>query len=619
MMDGLYDSSCLLLSRRMWGTYLLLWLSLGGPLLLSPLLAQRTCGSPAYMERLLDAHPEMRRNLHQIDQAAMRRTKGVSGTIVIPVVVHVVYHRAAENISDAQVLSQLQVLNQDFQRQNVDRSQTDPRWQAVVGNPRIRFELAKRDPSGQPTTGITRTRSSRAIFYAGDNQVKYRSMGGVDAWDPLHYLNIWVCPLGMGVLGYAQFPGGPRETDGVVISYRHFGTTGTVSPPFDQGRTTTHEVGHWLNLRHIWGDGGCEADDQVADTPPADRPHHGCTRYEESCGGPNMVQNFMDYTDDACMNLFTQGQAQRMRALFSPGGFRAELLNSEALQAPTPPVATLSAPLDVEVYEVGDSFARLRWTASSSAEGYRVRLRPLGGDWIERSFSRPYVNPSQLRRCTDYECRIATVQGSQMSEFSPTVYFSTQGCAASFSVREAPVALGAAFENTGVARLHWDSLPGAKLYHVQFKALGSKRIIEQRPEEATTRVGGLRADRQYMFRVRAMFAGGTPSPFSDIHQFGGRTLAQQTYRSDQASRGTGLGRYEAEQQRLLLTLPLESATLFTPRLLDANGTVIQTFAASWIQPHQGFSLSVPRLANGTYVLELLDEDGFVFREAIQVP
>jgi len=300
----------------------LLWFALLGAGSQTSLQAQRSCGTMDYLQQQLRSNPSMKRTIHQIDRSAQQRVKAVNGVITIPVVIHVVYHRPSENLSEAQLRSQLRVLNEDFRRQNRDANQTDPQWQSVASDTHIQFELAKRDPNGNPTSGITRTYTSKSVFYAGDNAVKYSAQGGVDAWDTRHYLNIWVCHLGMGVLGYAQFPGGPRETDGVVISYEHFGTMGTVSPPFDQGRTTTHEVGHWLNLRHIWGDGGCEADDHVADTPPADRPHHGCSSFAESCGGPNMVQNFMDYTDDACMNLFTQGQAQRMRALFVAGGFR---------------------------------------------------------------------------------------------------------------------------------------------------------------------------------------------------------------------------------------------------------------------------------------------------------
>ena len=134
-------------------------------------------------------------------------------------------------------------------------------------------------------------------------------------------------------MGYGQLPGGPVETDGVVIDYQFFGRYGHTKAPFDRGRTTTHEVGHWLNLFHIWGDGDCTIDDMVADTPDSDEANHGCPKDAYSCGGKLMVQNFMDYTDDGCMNLFTIGQARRMQALFAPGGFRNSFLSSHGSQA----------------------------------------------------------------------------------------------------------------------------------------------------------------------------------------------------------------------------------------------------------------------------------------------
>jgi len=142
-------------------------------------------------------------------------------------------------------------------------------------------------------------------------------------------LNMWICNIGGGILGYAQFPGsGSAATDGVAMSPQYFGTIGSAQSPFDGGRTTTHEVGHWLNLRHIWGDGNCNADDFVSDTPTSDAANYGCATGHVSCNTTDMIQNYMDYSDDACMNLFTQGQTDRMRALFDAGGFRASLLNS---------------------------------------------------------------------------------------------------------------------------------------------------------------------------------------------------------------------------------------------------------------------------------------------------
>ena len=252
--------------------------------------------------------------------------------ITIPVVVHVVWNTAAENISDAQILSQIEVLNEDFRRLNSD---ADNVW-GQAADTEIEFCLANVDPNGNATTGITRTQTSNTSFSTNDN-VKFTSSGGKDAWPSSSYMNMWICDISGGIIGYAQFPGGPASTDGIVVDYTTTGNIGTATAPFDLGRTATHEVGHYLNLRHIWGDGGCGASDLVADTPDSDGPNNGCNTSTVSCGTTDMVQNYMDYTDDDCMNLFTAGQTSRMRALFNSGGFRASLLNSTACGTPAEP------------------------------------------------------------------------------------------------------------------------------------------------------------------------------------------------------------------------------------------------------------------------------------------
>ncbi len=235
-------------------------------------------------------------------------------------------------MSDAQILSQIQVLNEDFRRTNSDANSI---WSQAADS-EIEFCMASSDPNGNPTNGITRTSTSTSAFGTND-QMKFNSSGGKDAWPASSYLNIWVCDISGGILGYAQFPGGSASTDGVVIDYQYFGTIGTASAPFDLGRTATHEVGHWLNLRHIWGDGACGVDDFVSDTPTSDAPNYGCAIGHVSCSSTDMVQNYMDYSDDACMNLMTVGQKNRMRALFESGGYRASLLASQACGTPVTP------------------------------------------------------------------------------------------------------------------------------------------------------------------------------------------------------------------------------------------------------------------------------------------
>jgi hypothetical protein len=234
------------------------------------------------------------------------------------VVVHVVHATPEENVTKAQVTSQIDVLNRDFRAKNTDRNQVPAVWKSLVIDPRIQFKLATRDPSGKATTGITRTVTTVPEF-GPDNGVKSKRTGGVDPWPTSRFLNIWVCNLGGGLLGYAQFPGGPAKTDGVVVLYSAFGSRGRVDPPFNKGRTATHEIGHFLGLRHIWGDrNDCSGNDFVSDTPPALEANTGKPRFPHvTCNnGPDgdMFMNYMDYTDDASMFMFTTGQAARMNA-----------------------------------------------------------------------------------------------------------------------------------------------------------------------------------------------------------------------------------------------------------------------------------------------------------------
>jgi hypothetical protein len=251
--------------------------------------------------------------------------------IVIPVVIHVLYHSSAQNISDQQVLSQLAVLNNDYRRLNADAINTPAPFKSVAADARIVFCLAKVDPAGRYTSGILHKYTSSDLFLA-DDEMKFSSSGGDNAWDSKKYLNIWVCNLFGRTLGYAVMPGGPAEKDGVVIQYTAFGTIGTVVAPFDKGRTATHEIGHWLGLRHLWGDSEC-GDDNIADTPPQETSNSNCATFPHlsSCSinsYGDMFMDFMDFTNDACMNMFTQGQKNEMRGLFALGNSRNSFLNS---------------------------------------------------------------------------------------------------------------------------------------------------------------------------------------------------------------------------------------------------------------------------------------------------
>ncbi len=303
---------------------------------------ERVCHTMGNLDRLMHEKPKMAQRMALIEKQTETYVRQVQVNpaqrsqlvVTIPVVFHILYNTAAENISEAQVMSQMDILNEDFRRLNADQ---DNVW-SQAADTQIEFCLASQDPNGNPTDGILRVPTNLTSFGTND-AMKFTSQGGSDAWPASDYMNFWVCDLGSNLLGYAQFPGGPASTDGIVCNYTATGSTGTASAPFDLGRTATHEVGHYLNLRHIWGDGGCGASDFVDDTPDSDGPNYGCALGSAACGTTDMVQNYMDYSDDACMNLFTQGQSDRMNALFTPGGARASLVSSPGCTPAVPDFA----------------------------------------------------------------------------------------------------------------------------------------------------------------------------------------------------------------------------------------------------------------------------------------
>jgi pregnancy-associated plasma protein-A len=283
---------------------------------------RRMCGTMSVHHRLLESDAGFRGRQTDLEHAtAQRMMTGVrarTGITTIPVVVHVVFNKADENISVTQIRSQIAALNRDYRATNPDRAKVPSVWSGLVADVRVQFALATKDPKGKPTNGITRTKTTRTSF-SDDDAVKFTARGGMNAWPTTKYLNIWVCTLAGGLLGYAQFPGGPQRTDGVVILNTAFGTTGSAKAPFNLGRSATHEVGHWLNLRHIWGDTeDCSGSDFVADTPNAAGPNFGKPKFPSiSCGnGPSgdMFVNYMDYVDDDAMMMFTTQQAVRMQA-----------------------------------------------------------------------------------------------------------------------------------------------------------------------------------------------------------------------------------------------------------------------------------------------------------------
>jgi len=330
--------------------------------------AQRICSSVEYAQKTgtnastkKSIDPAAQHVTHLLRPNTPQRDTITNEIIQVPVVIHVLFNTAAQNISDAQIQSQLAALNKDFSSQNEDRINTPAAFKHLAADIRIQFCLAQVDAAGNRTTGIIR-KQTNAISFTANDAMKNSLSGGDNPWDSKRYLNIWVCSLGGRSLGYATAPGTPADKDGVVIAFDAFGTVGNVRAPFNKGRTAAHEIGHWLGLQHLWGDTNC-GDDNVEDTPQQQSYNFGCPSFPRvsSCspnGNGDMFMNYMDFSDDACMNMFTSGQKNRMRALFATGNSRNSFLTSFACDSnlvQAGPIVT-PAPEPAPIGTAGDIF-----------------------------------------------------------------------------------------------------------------------------------------------------------------------------------------------------------------------------------------------------------------------
>lgn len=305
--------------------------------------AQKDCSSYLYAQQQLQNNPSLQFNKAAVEDFIQRKIASRSGlaargghgafVITIPVVVHVLYNKAGENLSDNQIIKQIEILNECFSRRNADTVKTPNCFRDIAADCAIKFQLAISDPGKYATNGIIHKYTPVKEWGATDD-MKFSNKGGADAWDTDNYLNIWICNFTRAA-GYASFPGGADNIDGIVLAYDVVGINNKTG--YEGGKTLVHETGHWLGLRHIWGDADC-GDDFIDDTPKQATYTNGCpSGVRKSCNnGPNgdMYMNYMDITADACTNLFTIGQMDRMRVLFDEGGPRVSFLASYGLMAP---------------------------------------------------------------------------------------------------------------------------------------------------------------------------------------------------------------------------------------------------------------------------------------------
>ena len=363
--------------------FLLLATAILFPIISTAQTGTRQCGTTENTRYLLENTSGMKEKMSVIESkvSAFINTSALqtrtSSKFTIPVVVHVVYNNAMTNVSDDQVQSQIDALNLDYNKKAVEINQTPSVFAALVADCSIQFKLAVRDENGKKTNGIIHHATSRYEWGARDD-VKTPAKGGFAPWNADRYLNLYVCSIGNGILGYATTPGTPKELDGVVIDFSAFGTIGTARKPFNLGRTATHEIGHWLGLIHIWGDSEC-GNDLVSDTPVQKEAYYGniigmvysnCTGKNE----PNMSMDFMDYVNDACMWMFSEGQKIRMWAMLSDNNARGMITKSDALAIPNVPV-TCAQIKNTRVLDVTQSTVSIGWDTLKNINEYSLELK----------------------------------------------------------------------------------------------------------------------------------------------------------------------------------------------------------------------------------------------------
>ena len=302
--------------------------------------------------------------------------------LIVPVVFHVLYSGAAAYPNNDQVASQLTALNRDFASSDYSSKKLEGGTDvtAYVADTEITFCVPQKDPNGKKTTGINYV-ATDTVTWGDSDGMKSELTGGTGPWDPDRYLNVWVVRLADSISGWAQMPGGPRGTDGIVLDYRFFGTEGTAAAPYNEGKTLTHLIGNYLNLFDLWNEGNLCGDDYVADTPIHNGPNNHCIVNETHVSMCNdnpveMTVNFMDNTPDACMYMFTLGQKQRMQATLLEGGARAGLVEGEVQCGKAPKGSTPSQNVVANVPATATQAVETEWPDSLESATVTVFPNP---------------------------------------------------------------------------------------------------------------------------------------------------------------------------------------------------------------------------------------------------
>ncbi len=409
------------------------------------------CGTMEYLEKQKKADPSLEARMWQQEeklQEVVARFKNPKPftlekgkptppppsiqSITIPVVFHILENAniSQRYISDQDVFDQIAITNRDYRGDNPNSMGSFPA--SLKANTQIQFCLAQRAPDGTPINGIHRV-PTNVVDFPVDNSVKYTSSGGCDAWDPTRYFNIWVCDLQL-YAGYAQFPtAGLNIAFGVVVDMDCFGYIDPVYIYRGGGACTTHEIGHCLNLRHIWGDddGACNGTDYCDDTPNQANSTlignlmDGSGEITDACSSSSPginYQNFMDYTPDRAQANFTPDQMLRMQACFAPGGPLEQLLSSDA---GTPPPAC-AIPIGIQITGLTQTTASLTWMNMYNSGGYNIRYRKTTeSQWTSTQSATNSITITGLTKKTNYEVQVENVCLSGGSGFSPSFTFKT--------------------------------------------------------------------------------------------------------------------------------------------------------------------------------------------------